>query len=465
MDKDVIRKNFLIQTAIILLSVLCLGVVLLIVSSRHLISDKNKLLTKQFGEVRTYTQGLNKDEYRSDKIKTFYKDYAEKMNCNIILCDISGKVLASTDEKIVNKKISKDIIYDISKIPKSFCTNLGGLYSEKNCIMAGNFNNDNSLYFLFLTYPTNNFGASVSEIMNYYLISAIIIVLALLISSYIITTKLTKPFIDICNVAKNFAKGDFSQRAVARGTGEFRELANALNDMADSISNGETMRKSFITNVSHELRTPMTSISGFVDGIIDGTIPEEQRDKYMEIVSQETKRLSRLVVSMINMAKLEAGEIKLNYAYFDLMKMTLKCLFTFEKQINSKKIDISGLDNESIMVYADYDLIYQVVYNLIENAIKFVDKKGYIKFSITSVENVIRFSIKNSGQGIKQKEFKLIFDKFYKADQSRSLDSSGLGLGLYLSNSIINMHNGKIKVDSIEGLFTEFVFTIRANIN
>ena len=112
------------------------------------------------------------------------------------------------------------------------------------------------------------------------------------------------------------------------------------------------------------------------------------------------------------------------------------------------------------MVYADYDLIYQVIYNLVENAIKFVDEKGFIKLSVLIDSDNIKFCIKNSGKGINKKEFPLIFDKFYKADKSRSIDKTGLGLGLYLSSSIINLHNGKLSVDSIEGIFTEFVFTI-----
>jgi len=298
-----------------------------------------------------------------------------------------------------------------------------------------------------------------------FVIPAVIVSIIALIAIFVVTLKKSIAINRINVAVKDYSKGDFSKKIAVKGKGEISDLADSLNEMATALSKLEATRKSFFANVSHELRTPMTSMAGFVDGILDGTIPEKEQKKYLTVVSQETKRLSRLVFSMLNMAKIESGEMVINYSTFNIMDLSLECLLTFEKRIDEKEINIEGLDNGKILVYADIDLIHQVVYNLIENAIKFVNKNGYILFSSYIKDDMVYYSIKNSGEGISESELSLVFERFYKSDKSKSVDKTGVGLGLYITSSIINIHHGNIMVNSIEGEYTEFVFSIPTNNN
>ncbi len=204
----------------------------------------------------------------------------------------------------------------------------------------------------------------------------------------------------------------------------------------------------------------MTTIGGFVDGILDGTIPKEKHHQYLAIVSGEVKRLSRMVQSMLDLAKIEAGEMKLNPAEFDLNNIVCQVIFSFEQAIESKNLDILGLDVDKIMVSADPDLMHQVIYNLIENAVKFVNEGGYIEVKYHNDGARTLVAIRNSGTGIAPQDLPNVFERFYKTDRSRSQDKTGVGLGLYIVRTVIQLHGGEIHVSSKEGEYTEFAFSV-----
>ena len=261
--------------------------------------------------------------------------------------------------------------------------------------------------------------------------------------------------------SKRYADGDFSYKVSVKGDDEMAELAMAFNKMASSLAVLESSRRSFVANVSHELKTPMTTIGGFIDGILDGTIDKSQEEHYLQIVSDEVKRLSRLVTGMLNMSKLEAGEMKINAKEFDISQSIFRTLLNFEKKINSKSIEILGLDTmQSVMVKADEDMLMQVIYNLIDNATKFTPNGGYISFKSFSDGEKAYVSVRNSGNGISAEELDKIFERFYKIDKSRSYDVKGAGLGLYIVKSIINLHSGEIKATSDHESYTDFSFWI-----
>jgi signal transduction histidine kinase len=203
----------------------------------------------------------------------------------------------------------------------------------------------------------------------------------------------------------------------------------------------------------------MTTIAGFIDGILDGTIPEEKQSHYLNIVSQEVKRLSRLVRTMLDLSRIDSGELKLRPGRFDLTNTILIALLSFEKAIEDKKLEIRGLeDAESLFVDGDPDMIHQVVYNLIENAVKFTNVGGYIEIRILDQPDRTSVVIKNSGPGIAPEELSLIFDRFYKTDKSRSQDKNGMGLGLYIVRTIIKLHGGEINVSSVQNEYCQFEF-------
>ena len=261
---------------------------------------------------------------------------------------------------------------------------------------------------------------------------------------------------------EHFARGDFEYKANEEyKKRNFREFAKALNKMAYELKIDDEAQKSFIANVSHELKTPMTSIGGFIDGILDGTIPPEEEKRYLSIVSSEVKRLSRMVVSMLNISKIEAGEIKLSAMKYDVSAQIFETLLNFEKKISEKHIEIDGFEAmNGVMIEADRDLIQQVIYNLLDNAVKFTPENGKITVGAHSNSEGTTVTIRNSGAGVSEEELARLFERFYKVDKSRSFDTKGVGLGLYIVKTIINMHEGEISASSKQGEYTEFAFEI-----
>lgn len=297
--------------------------------------------------------------------------------------------------------------------------------------------------------------------MRIFLTAAVLTLLIVLIFVFWMSYSMVKPLRQMSNAAKKFAVGDFSTRVTVSTNDEIGELATAFNDMADSLSASESMRRSFIANVSHELKTPMTTIAGFIDGMLDGTIPPSRQAHYMKIVSGEVKRLSRLVTSMLSLSRIDNGELKISRKNFEMFSMIVTILSTFEQQIEEKHFEIRGLEDfQSLQVNADPDLMYQVIYNLIENAVKFTNEGGYIAFRLEETRYDLSISIENSGAGIPPEDIRYIFDRFYKTDKSRSIDKKGMGLGLFIAKSIMRLHGGDIYVESVVNEYCRFTFRL-----
>lgn len=302
----------------------------------------------------------------------------------------------------------------------------------------------------------------VASLSKMILISALLTMLLSFIIIYLYGRTYTRPILEMISATDHYAKSDFTYHIDVRNfDGEMAEMARALNRMADEIAIDDKAKKSFVANVSHELKTPMTTIGGFVDGILDGTIPEEKEKEYLEKVSSEVKRLSRLVVAMLNLSKIESGEISIKPTKYNIQTQIFETLFSMEQKINEKDIRISGLENiTDVKIVADKDLLHQVIFNLIDNAVKFTPERGEISFFAKKGANSTTVTIRNSGPGVSEEEISRIFERFYKVDQSRSFDVKGVGLGLYIVKTIINMHDGEITADSKEGEYTEFTFVI-----
>lgn len=394
-------------------------------------------------------------------------------DCDIFICDLNGKVILCremTSGDIRTKKhcethsayvVPETIIKKAEAGRYSDITLLGGIYSVNQLVVGTPINSGSKTVGVVFASKSvaSTIYSYISGIAKIVLFSAAVVLIAITIISYAMAYRFTRPLRQMSYATKRFAEGDFGYKIPEKGDDEIGDLAKALNKMATSLSALESTRRSFVANVSHELKTPMTTISGFIDGILDGTIPKEKEAYYLGIVSDEVKRLSRLVTGMLNMSKLEAGEMQINAKEFDLSQSVIKTILNFETKITSKSIEILGLDAlESFTVSADEDMLMQVVYNLIDNAIKFTPDNGYIAFKLFSANGKAYFSIRNSGDGISSEELEKVFERFYKIDKSRSFDVKGAGLGLYIVQSIINLHGGEIKATSEEGKYTDFSF-------
>ena len=286
--------------------------------------------------------------------------------------------------------------------------------------------------------------------------------LALLMSLFF-SKRMARPLDDMAEASRKFARGDFSVRVKQEDdpTDEMGALIESFNKMADSLESAEARRSEFIANISHELRTPMTTIAGFADGILDGTIPREEEDKYLRSIRDETRRLSRLVREMLDLSQMRSrASDPARRTVFDLTELICQTMLSFEDRASKKQLDVDPqLPDDPIMVTADKDAITQVIYNLIDNAVKFARAGSCIVIKLYKENGKAYVSVRDEGETIPPEDLPFIFDRFHKSDRSRSLDKDGVGLGLYLVKSIINSHDEDIAVKSENGV-TEFVFTL-----
>ncbi len=279
--------------------------------------------------------------------------------------------------------------------------------------------------------------------------------------SFFLTRQILKPVKKMRTAAKSIASGNFNERIPVTSGDEIGQLAESFNSMTVSLNELENMRSSFVSDVSHELRTPMTTISGFVEGVLDGTIPDEDRSRYLSTVLSETKRLSKLVNDLLESTRLEQGKIKIEKKSIDMNRLVAESAFSYEQQLLEKKINVNlELEGEECFAYADKDSIKRVLINLLDNAIKFTPEGGDIFIETKTASKKVYVSIQNSGEGISKEDLRHIWERFYKTDKSRSEDKKGVGLGLHIVKTIISQHGGEIFVESEVGQFTKFTFVL-----
>lgn len=278
---------------------------------------------------------------------------------------------------------------------------------------------------------------------------------------YILSKRVTKPLREINNAAKVIANGDFEKRISVKGYDEIAQIANSLNDMAESLNEQEKRRREFISNISHDLRSPLTSMKGFVQALIDGTIPPEKQEHYLRIVLDESERLAALANNMVNINSIDNKETNLNLSEFDINELIKKLIFNFENRIISKKINLRvTFQDKIVFVKADYEKIQRVIYNLLDNAVKFTDVCGEIFIETEKKDKKVFVHIRDNGRGLSEEDRKRVFDRFYKADVSRGKDKMGNGIGLSIVKEFILAHKEIITVNSELNKGCEFVFSL-----
>ncbi len=406
--------------------------------------------------------------YHNSDLQRVIEYTASNAKAEIYVFDCEGVLVGTSDNEFevgkvglsefaFNTMLSTNESYSISTVENFFENNRMNSYhvfyaEETPFIVLMSMSNYSSVVFT-------------KEIVIVAITVSLWMFLAAMLALYVISRRTTEPLSEIISAAKDYAKGRFDTKIEYTGQDEVAELAAAINDMAVSLKHIDEVRNSFLGNVSHDLRTPMTTISGFVDGILDGTIPPEKQEKYLNIISQEVKRLSRLVNTLLEVSRMESGT-DLKPIDFNLSETARTVLVSLESKISKKEIDIEFDSGENdIYVNADPDAIHRVIFNLMDNAVKFTAEKGIISVKLSFVADKRKkrkalFVIRNTGVGIPKDELPHVFDRFYKTDRSRGLDKSGTGLGLYIAKTAIVNHGEEIYVDSVEGEYTEFRFTL-----
>ncbi len=470
MKNSLFTRYFTICSSIVLLSITFLGVMLMVFAGQYFRTDRYHLLERNATQAVALTvnnlKSNNFEKVEVGLLQSAYIILGSTIDADIFLSDVEGKTILCSDTGDCDHY---NVSVPLSAIRRTVETgkmqqmgHLGGLYQNQHFIIGlpVEDGSGNVAGVVFATASADALNNLMVALLKMFIISAGAAVVLSFVICYFATGSLTRPLREMARATKAFSGGDFTIRVPVEGYDEMGQLAMAFNSMANSLTAQESMRRSFVANVSHELKTPMTTIGGFIDGILDGTVPPEKERQYLKTVSVEMQRLSRLVRSMLNIARIEAGEMTLTTSHFDLNDVVCRTVFTFEQMIEEKKLEIKGLDTGKVMVEADEDLIYQVIYNLSENAVKFANEGGTVEFSYTTDPTTTYLAITNSGTGISKEELPRLFDRFYKSDKSRSLDKNGVGLGLHIVKTIVNLHGGEVFVHSVEGEYSEFVFSI-----
>ena len=341
---------------------------------------------------------------------------------------------------------------------------VSALYNEPRYVVTVPIQDgrDAVLGYVMVSFPTSDTERVIQRITEMYLTVAVVVVtLSVMVMSYIVHRQ-SRPLRQMARTANAFAHGELTARVELDSSysQEIEELALAFNNMATSLQKSEYQRQEFVANVSHELKTPMTTIGGYIDGILDGTIPPDRSRHYMQIVSDETKRLSRLVRSMLDISRLQGDSVpEEKKSRFDIEETAGQVLITFEQKITAKELDVDvQIPDFPVYTFACRDHITQVVYNLVDNAVKFCPQGGKLGLHINPAGNKIYVTVSNEGQTIPAEELPLVFDRFHKLDKART-NRDGWGLGLYIVKTIVCSHGEDISVSSKNGV-TEFTFTL-----
>ena len=411
------------------------------------------------------------DELNSLALSMSLSSISNSTGNHIFITNSNGLVVNCSDRAPVCRhlglRISEDIIAHMESVGYiNQISSFENLYPDSRYTVAlpiNGYSRQENIGYVFVTNSVENMlGAWSAFLSMAALISFLVFFMALAIA-LIYSKRMAQPLDEIAEASRKFARGDFSARVkqVEDPDDEMGALIDSFNKMADSLEKSEARRSEFFANVSHELRTPMTTISGFADGILDGTIPHEEAQKYLVSIRDETRRLSRLVRDMLDISQMKAKIAEPGRrSAFDLTELVLQTLLSFESRANSKKLDVDPqLPENHMMVMADKDAITQVIYNLLDNAVKFAESGSCITLRLYKDNGKAYVSVKNCGESIPEDDLPFIFDRFHKSDRSRSMDKSGVGLGLYLVKTIINSHDEDIAVRSENGV-TEFVFTL-----
>lgn len=313
-----------------------------------------------------------------------------------------------------------------------------------------------------LSIPVPEITKTRSNIISYFLIATVISVALELIALCIITKEITEPIRELEKMTKQMAAGNFKVKIQSRSNDEVGELVNSYNAMAEALGNLDMMRNDFIASISHELRTPMTSIGGFIDGILDGVIPAEKQEHYLQIVKEEIARMNALVNDLLNMARLQSGKVELDLLPCSLEELLRNTALKLKPIIDEKEIQIVfDIKTKNCEVLVDRPSIERVLINLIQNAVKFTNPGGTVTLhSEPDGKNKVRITVEDTGSGIAREEIPFIFEKFYKADKSRGLDKKGTGLGLAIVKNILSAHGQEIHVESTVGKGSRFIFTL-----
>jgi len=472
--KTTFSRLFALIAAMVLLCLLLIGIAFQSTLYWYLKEEQKNTLYRNAEVLANYVSVLEDPEELRDRWGSFRISLisaTQVSGCDAVLCDGEGEILQCACEELdcihEGHTVDREVTAGVMELGEDFFEGtLSGMYEEKQLVQAMALSSratGEPLGVLFLTVPRDEAGSLLIQVGKLLAWVLVVVLVAALVAAYFMSRTQDKALQLVVRAANRFGHGELDARvSVRKGqTAEMTELANAFNTMAESLAQSERQRMEFVANVSHELKTPMTTISGFADGMLDGTIPPQEHRHYMQLISDEVRRLSRLVRNMLEISRLQAQKIsEEKKRRFDLCESIGLVLISFEQKITRKKIRVDvRLPDRSVWVKAEPDSITQVLYNLTDNAVKFCSEGGALSISLEPEGSKARVTVCNTGPAVDPAELPLLFDRFHKTDKSRSEDREGVGLGLYIVKTILDSHGEDISVTSEQDL-TTFSFTL-----
>ena len=475
--KTTYGRQLAMMVSVIFLSFSILGSAFMLLSYRYIITEKRDAMQRNATDIADlatdYVSNVWGGDVRSDAFAGAIAVIAKAADAHVIIAGPQGDIIYATDGYKLytyeNAKIPESTVKHLQKQGRfNGMTNLGGLFPDNRYMSALTYSLETGEIstlqgYVLVSADTSSITEMWRSIVTTFFFTAVAVLLIACVVSSLTSAYHARPLNEIAEAARKFGQGELDVRVTGyeNRVDEIGTLAEAFNSMASSLAQVENQRSEFIANVSHELKTPMTTIAGFAEGILDGTIPPEREKESLEIIVSETRRLSRLVRRMLDLSRLRAlNENVTAQEQFDLTEVMSRVLVSLEGKITERKLDVDAqLPDDRLMVWGDPDSVTQVCYNLIDNAAKFAAQGTVITVAITKKDGKAYTTVSNLGATIPAEELPLLFDRFHKADSSRSADRDGVGLGLYIVKTILGNLKESIHVTSEDGV-TKFTFTL-----
>ena len=464
------RRQIALILCVLSVALLLIGIFFRMFLNRSLYKSRMESLEQTAEAAQVLVDAYSSPLFSSWDLRINLSVAAASSGSEILLCSESGEVILCATHvqgcPHMGMRLSRGAVNRIFGGERDSSAAVSSLYGDTRMAVASPIHDSfgRNVGILLVSMESSNAMALSSKALRIFIVSALAVLAVTVLTTPFLTKREAKPIQTLAAAARGIAHGDLGIRVpTGHSNEEMEELAVAFNNMAVSLQHAETVRQEFVANVSHELKTPMTTVSGYLDGMLDGTIPKERHPYYMELVSTEVRRLSRLVRNMLDVSRLKDQGIPADkMAEFDICETAGQALLSFEQRINRKELNVDvEMPDLGLSVYGANDLITQVLYNLIDNAVKFTNQEGTLTIRILRQDSRALVTVGNTGPTIPPGELPLVFDRFHKTDKSRSTDRDGAGLGLYIVKTIILAHGEDVYVTSGNGK-TEFTFTLRA---
>ena len=461
-------QQMFITTGMVLLTLALLGAAFFSLSYNYARGERNQELQEKAHVVAVYSRDyLDETQPLGSKDVLRLTGFAASVSdVNFLICATDGTVLLSTDESLDGEAALPESVMSTLFREGDFAkkTDLG-LYERSRFVVGVPVlgkDGATALGAVFAVASTTSMDTMWQAFLGLFLMTAMVVLMIAFAVCSVTTMRQIKPIREMAQATRLYAEGDFDVRMKDYGrSDEIGELAASFNRMAETLQQTERKRRDFIANISHELKTPMTTIAGYTDGILDGTIPPESEKQYLQIISDESRRLSRLVRRMLDVSQLQAMDPLKSGSRFDVCESMRRVLISMEKKITDRHLDVEAdIPEEPILVRGDNDMITQVIYNLLENAAKFARTGTALYLGVTTAADGKAYvTVRNLGDTIPADELPKLFERFHKSDKSRSEDKDGVGLGLYIVKTILEQHKEQIQVTSENGV-TTFRFSL-----